>query len=313
MNKEICKLLLQLRNLRGITQQELADLVGYSRRQIARIEAGEIEISKEAASILSKFYKIDINHYMNINSSFESLSSYNEFVSLHNLVEKRDLNAIKESTIRLSDNPEFQSGEKLQLILYCKALIFSLLEKRYIESNKLAFSGLSEFGYNNYITALKNEILNETSYPLLFIIGYNYTKAHEYTLARELNIELYNHFENNIFNNTIPLKSDMYDMKKYYITSINNLANMYFLSEEYDKSLELVNKGIDKSAEFNISAILYALLQLKFEVYYMLNDFENAKKYFNIFESICETTGFIEYFNDVYEELKSKYYLLFAN
>ncbi len=313
MNKEICRLLVQLRNLRGITQQELANSVGYSRRQIARIEAGEIEISRDAANTLSKFYKIDINHYINLKSSFNTLSSYDEFINLRNLIDKRDLKGIKENSLRLSNNPEFQTGEKLQLILYCKALILSITKKKYIDSNKLAFQGLSEFNYNNYISALRNEILNETSYQLLFVIGYNYTSLKEFKLAKEINFELYYHFENNIFNNAIPLKSDMYEMKKYYITAINNMANMYFLSSEYNESLALVDKGIEKSVEYNISAILYVLIQLKFEIYYMMDDMENAIKYYNSFESICEITGFIGYFNNIHDELREKYHLLFDN
>ncbi len=311
MNREICKLLLQLRNLRGITQQELADLVGYSRRQIARIEAGEIVMSKEAANTLSKFYKIDIDHYMNLNNSFESISSYDEFVNLNNLIAKRDIDGIKETVLRLDNHPEFQKGEKLQLILYCKAILLSVVEKDYVSSNKLIFKALNEFNYNNYVTALRNEILNETSYPLLFAIGYNYTELELHALAKEVNFELYNHFENNVLNNTIPVKSDMFAMKKYYITAINNLANMHFLANDYDEALILVNKGIQKSAEFNISAILYALTQLKFEIYYMLNDIENAKKHFDVFEAICETTGFIDYFNKNIEKIYNKYSLLF--
>ncbi len=310
INTEICKLLVQLRNLRGITQQELADLVGYSRRQIARIESGEIEMSKDAANTLSNFYKIDINHYIEVNSSFSSVSSYKEFIALRKLIEKLDLDGIVSSYTKLENDPEFQTGEKLQVILYSKALIQSFIHKNYVESNKLCLQALSELGYTDYVKSLRCEILNDMSYPIMFNLSYNYGELNEYKLLKEITTEVYNHFETIVFYNSIPLKSDMYNMKKYYIISINNLANTHFLSNEYNEALELVEKGIQKSTEFSISIALYALAQLRFEIYYMLTDIQSSKKYYKTFEVICETTGFTDFFNNYKKVVEEKYPLL---
>ncbi len=310
INKEICKLLIQLRNLRGITQQELADQVGYSRRQIARIESGEIEISKDAAVTLSSFYKIDISHYLDVNSSFKSVSSYEEFINLRMLIEKQDIDGMISSYTRLENDKEFQTGEKLQVVLYAKALIKSVVEKNYVESNRLCFTALAELGYTDYVKSLRTEILNDMSYPVLFNIGFNYSKLKQHDLLEEITLEIYDHFENTVFHNPIPLRSDMYNMKKYYIISMNNLADMHSIAQEYEAALALVEKGIQKSADFSISAVLYALTQLRFKIYYMLNDIESAKKYYKTFQIICETTGFIDYFNNFKSVVEEKYRLL---
>ncbi len=307
----IGNLLKQLRKRRGLTQKELSDRIGYGVRQIIRFENDKVDINDEVADILSRFYNIDLNAYLSVEKKFDNPDSYEKYVNLRSIIENNGLSKLEEEYNKLCNNPDFMHGEQLQLMLYCKGLILTHNYGNYKESIKMCFRALEVYNYNDYINSLRNDVLTEMTYPLLFLLGYNYCQLDENDRYFELTEELYNHFTNFVFNTSVPLKSDMYHMKKYYTVSTNNLAHVYFDLKDYNKSLELINEAIDLSNKFRINLHIHYFIMLKSEIFYMLGDIENAKKFYNIFEYVCEINGRVEYFNSVQEELRSKYSKMF--
>ncbi len=308
---DIHELIKKLRKSRGLTQIELAEQLGYSTRQIMRIESGEVDISKEAIDILSKAFNVDIHQYLSISHKFKTIECYEEYIKLRKAVENVEFESIKAGYERLKDNPNFQDGEKLQLILYCNSLILSYCDRKHTKSNEICFEGLDVFGYRDYMSFLKTNILTEMSYPLLFQICYNYFSIGELDLSYNLSLELYNHFKHIVFENSLPLKNDMYHMKKYYIGAINNLAHLFYELNNYEKALTLIDEAIILSNQFGINILTHYLMQTKFEIYYAMEDIQNAKTFFNIFEYSCEIHGKKNYFNSVLNHIKSEYNLLF--
>ncbi len=306
-------LLKQLRKRKGVTQEELAKEISYGVRQIRRFERDETELTNEAIELLSRFYNIDLNSYLSIKKSFKHINSYKDYVRIRSIIESNNFTALEVEYNKISDNPDFHSGEPLLLSLYCRSLILARLNENYIQSNYTCFKALDVFGITDYITSLKTNILPEMVYPVLFLLGYNFDKLDEFDLSFELTHELYTHFNSFVFSNSAPLKSDMYHMKKYYIAAANNLAHLYFELKDYTKALKLVDEAIDLSNEFRINLYTHYFMLLKFEIYYMLDDLENAKKFYNFFQYTCELTKKIEYFNSVQDKLKAKYSLLFHN
>ncbi len=308
---ELHELIKRLRTSRGLTQNQLAELLGYSVRQVRRIESGEFELSREVIELLSKTFNIDMHQYKSISSRFKTIECYEEFINLQKAIECMDFEYIKASCERLKNNPEFQDGEKLQLILYSEATIEGYVNKDYLHSNEICLKALDIFGYTDYMSSLKNGILNEMSYPLLFSISYNFNCLGNIDHSFDLMLEIYNHFKNFVFKNPVPVKNDMYHMKKYYIGATNNLAHIYYEAKDYDKALELIDDAISLSNQFSVSIFTHYLIQTKFEIYYAKCDIENAKKFYKIFEYSCEIKGKNDYFNSIQQEIRSKCSLIF--
>ncbi len=311
LNISLGQLVRQLRQLKGISQQTLATELGYSRRQIGRIEAGEVELARELTNLLSNYFNVDIEQYISISKTFSNSGNYIDYVNLRKAIEHLDLDNISEYHKKLINIDEYNVGENLQLLLYAEGMLLSYRENNFIESNFCCFKALDTYKYNDYITLLKSTILTEMSYPILFLMQYNYDMLGEHDIVLELAIELVNHFESLVFNNLVPIKKDMYFMRKYYIISLNNLSHVYFVSNIYSKALEYIDRSISLSNEYGISIVMYYLYRLKFEIYYMMNDIEKSKEFYIVFKNACMFTSKMNYFNDIQVELKSKYPLLF--
>ncbi len=285
------QLIKKLRIMKDMTQEELANDIGYSRRQIGRIESGELEISRELTTHLSKYFNIDLEEYIAVSRQFARYDSYEEYINFRKALQETDLKSIRKYRDRLIDNDEYKDGEKLQIIKYAECKLLAYESKDYIESNKKCFDALSVLGCSDYVKALRENILNEMSYATLFLLQYNYDQLGEIDILNELSIELVTHFENFVFKNPIPVKRDMYNLKKYYITALNNLAHTYLRLGKYTEALEYVNKSMDKSNDFGISIMLYATTHIKFEIYYLMGDIENSKEAYEIYVNTCKLTN----------------------
>ncbi len=304
-----------LKNLRlqkGISQDELAKNIGYSVRQIQRFESDNPKITQEGIAVLSDFYNIDISIYQKISKSFASLDDYNKFIHLRKSIENGRYEEMKIEYELLKDDEAFQDGEKLQLVLYCKATLLSRVDENYIESNEVCYKALDLFNYHNYIEILKHSILTEISYPILAQIRYNLIKLGEEKQSNILSVEMYKHFKNLVFKQSVPVKYDMYYMQKYYIASTYNLSSMYYKHNNYIRALIIVRQSIKLSNDFGFLNFIHYLYKLKFKIYYMMEDFDNSKKSYLIFKNICEITGNLDYLNETTEKAKTKLPLLFT-
>lgn len=299
---EVGNFIKKLREQCGLTQKELAEKMGYNVRQIERIESGSKGISKKAMSKLSTFFNVDLYQYTSTVSMYKSSNEYSDYIHLRKLVETQDYGEIKLFHDKIcSIYPNFK-GEFKQLIIHADAVLSTYVEADFIKSVRYCFDALQVFEYSNYISSLKKGILTEMSYPVLNLLSYNYAMLEENALSNEIASALYEHFENTVFNNTIPIKSDMFHMKKYYIVITNNLSNHFFENQKYCESLALTDKAISLSNEFAIHKYLSYSLELKFKNYYMLGDLVNSKKYYQFFKNNCEITADMNHFERIFEK-----------
>lgn len=301
----------KLRKLNGMTQKDLADKIEYSLTQIKRIETGTKDISKEAMNLLSEAFNVDLHHYIFISNTFKIPNQYDEYINLRKLVETREYNKIRNTCARLRTDLGNLQGEMLQLVLYGEAILSTHVDNNYEKSVKLCNEALEVFELIHYIDSLSETIFTEMSYPILFLLTYNYSMLGDDDLVRNLSNALYYHFRDIIFTSSIPVKSDMYHMKKYYIVVTNNLSHQHFFDKDYLKALELIDHAIFLSNKFDIHIHMYYLLELKFKTHYMLDDILNAKKYYYFFLTTCEISGNSQYYKGIIAELKSEYHLLF--
>ncbi len=301
-----------LRNKKGITQSFLAQELGYTVRQVRRYENNELELSISAIEILSNYYNIDLFNYISVIKKYGSIEVFDEYTSFRKIIESQDFKLIREKRNLLSNDPKFQSDNKLQLIHYSSAILLSYEEKKFKKSLEICHKGLKVSDNLDYINNLETQVLSEMDYPLLFLIGYNYLQLEETDLYYKLTLALYEHFNKFVFNNNTISNFDLTYMKKYHLAATNNLAYLYFGLELYDKSLQKINEGISLSNTYKISIVISYLLHTKLQCLYMLKNYEESKSCYKLFKDTCEINGLISYFDAVYDGLKNKYPLLFV-
>ncbi len=305
-------LLKDLRLQKGINQDELANIVGYSIRQIQRFESDNPKMTRESIKILSEFYNVDLNNYIKLSDSFLNQDDYNKFFNLRKLIEYSEYDKMQIAYDTLKNDESFQDGEKLQLVLYCKAVLLSRVNNNYVESNELCYQALSIFNYDNYIEVLRRDLLTEISYPVLALIRYNLIKLDMEKSSNTLTTAMYKHFKDIVFGKPFPLKADMQKLQTYYIASIYNLSNMFYNHNKHISALITINKSIELSNQFGVLSFVPYLYRLKFKIYYMMDDIENSKKFFSTFKNMCEITNHLKYYDEVIVKTRIKYPLLFS-
>ncbi|MGN0144766.1 MAG: diguanylate cyclase [Clostridium sp.] len=127
------------------------------------------------------------------------------------------------------------------------------------------------------ILSIAKEINHESTYEAYFVLGV-----------------LYWYDERNIESINCKLKSLnlMYEQKLYKSMSnmLTDIGIDYLYSKNYDEAIKYLLKAVDFTSEDKQEEIVvksYALVNLA-ESYTKLNDFENAQKYYNMFQEIIE-------------------------
>ncbi len=310
---ELGNLIKTLRKKKGWTQKDLGEITNYTATHILKIENGTRPISTELADKLSNIFNVDIHQYTKIATTFKSVEVYEDYTKLRRLAELGDCEKMKLLSDKIVDTYDNLNIEMLQLICHTKALYSGYVNKDYLKSNEYCFDSLALFDFCDYITSLESGILTELSYSALFLLAHNYTVIGEIELAYQLTTALYKHFNEFIFSKTIPVKSDMYHMKKFYIVAVNNMAHQQFLINKFDETHELVEFAIELSNKFSIHMYMNYLLVLKLKNYYMLGDIRNSKITLNQLKVICDISMKSEYYISILDELKTNYNLLFQD
>ncbi len=159
-----------LRNKRGITQATLAKNIGYTPRQIRRYENDEFELSISAIEIFSNYYNVDLFNYIVIIRKYGSIREFDEYSNFRKIIENQDFKQIRSRYNVLLRCSNFNSINMLQLMHYSHSILLSNEEKKYSDSIEECFKGLKVTNSLDYLTSLKNSVLSEMTYPLLFQI-----------------------------------------------------------------------------------------------------------------------------------------------
>ncbi len=142
MKIEIGDTIKALRKSRGMTQNEVADSIGYTQDYIKKIESGKSIPSYEALLKLSRFYNCNLTKYSYVLRDFKSTYSYNLFLELRSHISNKDIENIEICCRMLKNNPDFTTDEPFQLLLYAEALLKSVKEKDYLKAIELCIEGL---------------------------------------------------------------------------------------------------------------------------------------------------------------------------
>lgn len=238
--KEFGKKLIEIREIKGLRQADVADLSSLSQRTVGRLERGEIEsASVDSLVELSKVYDIDI-------LSLYKKYLYGNLCILEDIKSMLDINAIflpREIRINLL--------EKIKLIKSVK----DLEAKRY-ELDLLEL----------FIKYLNSEINDETLRDNFEDLSGNKIKRENFSKLDFSPVELrillniasdFKSFKNidrlEIFERCKNQDDEMIKLLAY-----NNLSNLYVINKNYRDALKISNEGTEYSRNnSSIDGLLY--------------------------------------------------------
>lgn len=134
-----------------------------------------------------------------------------------------------------------------------------------------------------------------------------------YSKQKTICFILVDFLEQNYFNNIVPVTSIDVFYRKYYVVTLNNLADAYFSSNEYSEALTVCEKAINQCFTLDTNYAIFALLKLKVEILYNLNELTESKKTYNEFSVFCQIAKYHTYFENSTNKFKKIYPELFLN
>lgn len=271
------ELLVNLRTKNRLTKKDLANFIGYTSKQLYRIEKNECIPSMDLLIQLSEFYKVDLLQYYKILVNNVNLDSFIQFSKLRNAIEKADYSLVKMLYREYENLPYFSTGENLKLIYYAKALC-CLIDKKYTESLEYCIQGLQ---YNNlnelYINLSLEEIYSNTTYNLISCVGYNFHFLGKTEKYESIMLTLYKNINNHFFSDSYIEYLNSKFIVRFYSTILNNLSDLNIQKQEYSIALDFIKKAIKYTTEIGTGlGILDSFYFTKFQCHYYLQQFKDA-------------------------------------
>lgn len=283
--KEFGKKLIEIREMKGLRQADVAEITGISQRTIGRLERGEIfNPSVDSLIELSKAYGVDI-------------------ISLNKKYVHGDYYILEEINRSLNLNIIFSSDE---MILNLLDKINLIKESRDLKSRKYELKLLEIF-----IKYISNEINDRDLYDEIEYISSdkvdwkNFPNIDLSPIELRILLNIATTFESyknidrlDIFNKCKNQEND----KIIKIASCNNLSNFYIKNKDYSKAIKITNEGINYSRE---KSFIYGLLYLNFSKFlasYRLYD--NYEKSLTVTRILLENISNKNLVNKVNEKIK---------
>ncbi len=310
LNK-IAKMLREMRKNKGLTQQELANNINYSIRQIKRSESENSVISGDFINALSEYYNIDMEKNLYIITKFGSVDSYNKYKELRKFIEDRDIEKIKIGVNKVKTIEDFTNGMCRKLIYYCDALLYAMENVDYNKSNRSCFDGLNVSNITECIELIRTGTLDEMDYPLLFQVAHNCKFDCNIELFHKIINELYSSLERVFQVEKFLVISADYYMIKYYIFSIYDMSYSEYKLARYEESLMYLLRAIDKTHVFRNYTLTPFLYELKFRIHYKLGNINKSKNSFELYDKSCTLLGLSDYFESNVQKIREKYSKLF--
>lgn len=303
----IGQLVASLRKQQNLSQLQLATKLGYERNFISKIERGKNKIPQDILYPLSMYLKFDFVSFSKYTHIYNSVEHFILATELIDYIETNNISQINKLLLDPIIIQEFNYGNPLVLKLYCSALIETTVNNNIHNSINICLSILQIDNIYNINTFTPKLYKEDRYYSSILLLGYNLFRINKHKLHRTLLYNTIIEFETNIFNDTISTDISEYFTKKFYISILNNYANILFYYKEYNSALCVIEKALNFASDYKILFSLDFLLKLKIDVLYSLGYFPEANTTYLQFKSTCELLKNNEYFLKNELEFKNNY------
>ncbi len=277
MNQDFGHIIKALRLNLNLTQENLANKIGYSRDTIRNLENGKSVPSLNLLNKLSYLFQIDLNRYFYnwINELFSPVQE--NYYNFKYCIKAEEILIQNNLVIECKSNEYNPYTKNLKLCYYISTLcafengeitlIYNYIKKIF-EIDNLDINNLS----------IKNQIFDTITYDAIALLGTYYYLSKNYNSCEKIINSLYSNLKNNFFKlKKLTPFSTQYIIKIYSYT-MNNFATIMIHNNEYAKANELLNNAIEFCTNHYRLAFLPYIYINKFECQYHLKNYQIAKK-----------------------------------
>ncbi len=274
MKNSFSELLKQLRKADNLTQEDLANEIGFSRDTIKQVECGQRNPSLSLLNKLSYFFTMDLNKYYYAIENDQPIEVSKAFFEFKMYIETLELEKLKNAVEKYSRDDIFKYGIGLQLIYYGKSIAY--FEDDSAESITLTKKALEISNIEAENLCSEDKVHSVTDYSLITNLCIMYFHSGDYNKSKRLTILLYNNLYNTFFKNEQYTIYSLPEINRSYILIINNLAAIEIKNNKYQEAYEHINYAIDFCFKNYNARIMYILYFTKFECEYFMNNFKEA-------------------------------------
>ncbi len=294
----------------NLSQEQLANLINVTRPVITNIESGKRNPTDEQLFDLSNKLEFDLVHFEHKIKPYKNLEHYLLAYRLNRLIDSGDYISIVNI---LEYNPtikEFDYGEAAFIKTYYEAFTAYLVKRDFDLVYELCrkFFNVDKDNIEN----LKIKInMPEKYYGFVVLYACYFYDIGDYATSLLAQRKLLDFFNKTYFRNDLPSIEVNSFLKKYYIKTYLNIAELYFVNGDYEAALDFCEKSNIKSRQLNNLSVLSRIAKQKVVILYMMNRLADAKETYKDYEAICRLTDGMKYFEITTVEYKEKYPLLF--
>ncbi len=304
---DLGKLIAKLRQEKGLTQDELAEIIFCSRTTISYIESDERRVSSQQIIPLSKALGHDFTQYFKHFHEYNVVEHYHLAYQLLNLLDLYKYDHVNALLQCETIENEFNYGIPYILKEYSKAIVETYNNKNFSKAENIILN-LLEIPNRESIFKFKPLTFREDRYySCIILLSAILVYQKCYKESQAILTTFINHLEENTFNSSITKSHISLHYRKLYIAALNNHADISFKLNNLNSALDFCDKAEKAIMDYELNYILELVLKLKIEILYKMRNIEEAQNVYSQFKMICLLKGNITYLNNINELITSDY------
>ena len=309
-NIHIGKTIEYLRKLRKLTQQQLAEGI-CTREYIRRLERGDNQPTLYILDLLSQRLQEDIYNYHILVEKHNNIETHIKVQEINDILGAEN-HELLEKTVHMYENLEsFKKGEALQIVYYSKAICDYYLRKKYDEAMNYCIMGLKVYKNDFDIKNWRGFLYSKIELKLINCIASCQCCKNNTDIGIKMFYELFDYLNKYVSGTLYSIRAVGNFHVILYTQVAYNLCNHLLKPGKYKDALELINQAITISLKTKFVGMYPYLLEKKFQLLYMLKDYENSKIYYEkalvYYEDLCPKNAL----KDLISETKKEYPKIF--
>lgn len=271
-----------LRKKHNLTQQQLADKI-CSREYLCKLEKGAFFPTIYTIDLLSKKLNENIYEFYQEIERHNDIETHIKIQQINELISSGSDNdlEIRRLISEYENLPSFKTGESLQFIYYSKAICSYYLDKNYSEAIDFSFKGLCVYKKDFKLDNWTDYIYTNVELTLINLIASSYCRNNDLEIGLSIYFDMLKYLEKYLSRSLYDIHSTGHFYINLYTKVAYNTSNSLISKKRYLDAIKILDNAINISIRTKYMNVYPSLLKNKFVTLYMLNDYENAKKFYN--------------------------------
>ncbi len=288
-NNDFGELFKHIRNKKKLTLKNVEEITGVTTRHLYRIEMGEYVPAYSTLKALSEGLEVNLANYLYKNTDFGSYAEYEKYCVLRSYIINNNFQKLEEFLSYYPDQVtlDLKRNDFKRAIVSGKTLL--LWNKKTSPKKVLSFlfstfsDSQKNFDYDN----IRKYITTDLSISTLLILETFLFNMKEFEKAEKILLTIIDFLEEKYANSYLEafVSDKKYD--NFYVTSLNNLSDLYYHTDEIEKALDFSTKVYNFIKKENYTFFLEVILKKFIFIHYKQNEIKLSKKYYNKLVAFC--------------------------